>query len=194
VSIDRHLDQFFTPRDLAQRLCDEFLAHRKWARVLEPSSGGGSFCQAIRPHAGHLMGNDLEPKAGATRECHRHRKGDFLEMPTKDKFDLIVGNPPFTEAEKHVRHGLAMLTHGGRLAFLLRLAFAESKARIPFWREHRASSIVVMAERPSFTGGATDSCAYAFFIWDKPHAKTTQVIPGWSWKGVEQASLFGGAA
>ena len=65
------------------------------------------------------------------------------------------------------RHALAA-THR-HVAFLLRLAFLESRERFAFWQDHPCQRIYVLSERPSFTGGGTDSCPYGFFIWDKWH-------------------------
>ena len=39
------------------------------------------------------------------------------------------------------------------------------RKRAPFWREHPAAEVRVFSERPSFTGGKTDSCAYGLFVW-----------------------------
>jgi hypothetical protein len=174
---------------LAIRLCDEFLSYRRWGDVLEPSSGDGAFCRAIRRYATFLDGIDLEPKDGAKRACDGHNQGDFLTLQSVSGYDLILGNPPFSGAEAHVRHALSLLNPGGCLAFLLRLAFTESAARVGFWREFPASKIVVLAERPSFTGGGTDNAAYGFFIWEKTRipGRATEIVPGWSWRGGEQA-------
>ncbi|MEL6348943.1 MAG: hypothetical protein AAFV53_37915, partial [Myxococcota bacterium] len=60
--------------------------------------------------------------------------------------------------------------------------FVESKRRIPFWAEHPARHIWMLAERPSFTGGGTDSAAYAAIWWDREHDGPTTCQPGWSWR------------
>lgn len=85
--------------------------------------------------------------------------------------DWIVGNPPFTGAEAHVRMALREASVG--VAFLLRLAFLESAARIPFWREHPAADVHVLSRRPSFTGSGTDSAAYGWFVWRRGYAGPT---------------------
>jgi hypothetical protein len=50
---------------------------------------------------------------------------------------------------------------------LLRLAFVESARRFVWWERHgaRLAHVYALAERPSFTGGGTDSAAYGWFVW-----------------------------
>ena len=46
-------------------------------------------------------------------------------------FDRIVMNPPFRDAEAHVRHALQLLPEGGTLAVLLRMTWIAAKGRWP---------------------------------------------------------------
>ena len=93
---------------------------------------------------------------------------DFLgpwEDPDK-KYDVIVGNPPFKLAEAFLRKGLVLLKPNGVLVFLLRLCFLSSIKRIPLFKAHPPSRLVVLTKRPSFTqDGNTDGQDYAFFVW-----------------------------
>jgi hypothetical protein len=74
------------------------------------------------------------------------------------------------------------------VAFLLRLGFLESSKRLEFWRRWPCRKVFVLAERPSFTGGGTDSAAYALFWWDKVHQRATE-LEIISWKTSEQLSF-----
>ena len=49
---------------------------------------------------------------------------------------------------------------------LLRLNFLGSQERSDYLREHMPD-IYVIPNRPSFTGGKTDSIEYAWFVWSK---------------------------
>lgn len=60
-----------------------------------------------------------------------------------------------------------MLNENGKLIFLLRTAFLESKSRYDFWQENPLSGLYVMSKRPSFTGNGTDATSYSWFVWDK---------------------------
>lgn len=170
-------DAYYTPDDLAAKLVYLLSARLlPGCRVLEPSAGGGAFVRALWPyeHISGIHALDVDPDAPAlsvsvperwwqpyTTQCE-----DFLRLPYPvQKPHWVIGNPPFENAEAHVRHALRMSQHG--VAFLLRLAFLESVKREAFWEEHPCSDIVVLNKRPCFTGnGKTDSCAYGFFIWN----------------------------
>jgi len=165
------LDRYYTPDALAHQLVallPLYGAHR----VLEPSAGGGAFVRAALALTPHVHALDLDenapvlrsPPAGA--DC---RHGDFLATSAADwpPLDAIVGNPPYGRAEEHVLHALDLVPERGTVAFLLRLAFLEGAGRVAFWREHPCFRVWVLAQRPSFTGGGTDSAAYAWFVWCK---------------------------
>jgi hypothetical protein len=93
--------------------------------------------------------------------------------------DWIVGNPPYNQAEAHIRRALGL---SGQVAFLLRLAMLESRARVDLWRKHPARKVWVLAERPSFTNGKTDSAAYGWFWWDQTWEGPTE-LEVVSWRG-----------
>lgn len=199
----RESDSYMTEPKVARALV-QLLVDRchllPGARVLEPSAGEGAFLPPLAELVPgvRLDANDID-RPGAREFAWRTAvapvalcafEGRFEEVQRLgpgiyDGYDAIVGNPPFSLAESHVKHALNLLAHGGTLAFLLRLAFLETEKRIPFWREHPASEIHVLAERPSFTGGRTDSTAYGFFVWKKsvvPHVVSTRVEV-FSWGG-----------
>ena len=93
---------------------------------------------------------------------------DFLNLTLDKKYDLIIGNPPFDKAKEFIEKSLGMLNEGGRLIFLLRTAFLESKARYEFWQQNPLSRLLVFSRRPSFTqDGKADSTSYSWFVWDK---------------------------
>jgi len=166
-------DAYFTPDEIAGRLVRLLDLNGRHLRICEPSVGGGAFVRAIKRHAEvirlHITGYDLNPFAMGFDDCHDSRSGDFVDM-TGGPFDWVIGNPPYSHAEAHVRHALTLAP---RCAFLLRLAFLESTKRVPFWRDHKPARIYVLAQRPSFTGGGTDSAAYGWFVWDADHKGPT---------------------
>lgn len=117
--------------------------------------GKGAFATAIsrmlKPE--RLIGVDLRryPELG-TGDVHEFVESDFLQYEPEEYVDTIITNPPFSEAEAHVRHALKLLDpQSGVLAFLLRLNFLEGKERTAgFWKEHPPSRIYVLNRRPSF--------------------------------------------
>jgi hypothetical protein len=186
VSERKQLDQYFTPDAVADALVGWYMSRYGWPRtVLEPSSGGGAFCRAIRKHLGAgvlLTGIDMDPRCEATEVCDAHFTGDFdgYDFGEGASFDLVTGNPPFSHAEEHVRRALELVSVGGHVAVLLRLAFMEAVKREAFWAEFRAREILVLRQRPSFTGGKTDSCAYGFFVFERGYRGATVIHPCWA--------------
>ena len=191
----REHDSYQTDPKLAR-----FLAKRLWADghvrprgdVLEPSCGVGAFVQAARDvlDARSITARDVVDYSA--EPAMDFVTVDFLKTSFEDfnrgenRYDLVIGNPPYKCAEDHVRRGLSLLRVGGTLAFLLRLSFAESKERIEFWRAYPAAHVYVLSERPSFTGGGTDSSAYAFFVWRNQrrlHPTAFEIV---SWGGPDR--------
>jgi DNA polymerase I-like protein with 3'-5' exonuclease and polymerase domains len=96
--------------------------------VLEPSAGRGAIVTALRQrglqvHASDLFDHGAEPTLAI-------RTGvDFLSITSMSGCRSIVMNPPFKDAESHVRHALQLLPDGGVLAVLLRMTWIAAKAR-----------------------------------------------------------------
>ena len=101
--------QFFTvDKDLLQRLLDDYNFEGKGTSILEPSCGSGTIIAECMRAAGSeeckIKGMDIEEcLVRSTREifegCENVEimKGNFLEATFEEKFDLIVGNPPYFE-------------------------------------------------------------------------------------------------
>ena len=68
----------------------------------------------------------------------------------------------------------------GYIFFLLRLAFLESKKRIPLYNDFPPKRVYVLQRRPSFfsTRGSSrtvDATAYAMFLWQKGWSGKTEL-------------------
>ena len=175
------LDAYHTPDDVAARCVAALPEMPIGLRVLEPSVGGGAFLRAVHDRwaEAYTVAIDIDPTAAGLIGSHECEAADFLDPAVghDEPYDLIVGNPPYAHAEAHIRHALALLAEGGRLAFLLRLAMLESVKRRPLWAESPLESVHVLSARPSFTGGGTDSAAYAFFVWRRGYTGAPSL--GW---------------
>ncbi len=177
----RPLDAYYTPDPLAAALVG-LLPIEPTDTVMEPHAGGGAFVRALLPVARRVHACDANPEAEGL-----HIDGvsasfggvDFLELKY-GRARWIVGNPPFRGFEAHVEHALTLSRH---VAFLLRLASMETAARAPMWQRWPLRKVWVLAERPSFTGGGTDSAAYGWFWFDRLYEGPAEIVPGWSWKG-----------
>ena len=93
--------------------------------------------------------------------------GDFLTLNTDIKYDLIIGNPPFNKALEFLEKCFTLLDENGTMVMLLRTAFLESRSRYDFWQNHPLSKLLVLSQRPSFTGKGTDATSYSWFVWQK---------------------------
>lgn len=176
-------DRYYTDDAVALRLV-RLLDITDRATIIEPSVGGGAFVRAIDRCAvlwSEIIACDIDPNAsGLTHPLVSRVVGDFAAFTLADfqrstgevRADWVVGNPPYSHAEAHIRHALTLAP---RCAFLLRLAFLESTKRVAFWRDHQPARVYVLAQRPSFTGGGTDSAAYGWFVWDADHKGATEL-------------------
>ena len=159
------LDAYYTPDDVAQK-CVAVLGSLYGLDCLEPSAGGGAFCRAIAKAGGMIHAVDVNPDAPAfVHLTDRCTVMDYKQFNPTWRPDWVIGNPPFSEAEEHVRHTFGMVRPAIGTAFLLRLAMLESAKREAFWRLFPPAEVHVLTRRPSFTGGGTDSAAYGFFVW-----------------------------
>jgi len=95
--------------------------------------------------------------------------GDYLNIDCKNKYDLIITNPPFNIALDIIQKALDDVKDGGYVVMLLRLNFFGSKGRFRFWQENMAKYCFVHSKRISFTKGATDSIEYTHMVWQKGH-------------------------
>ena len=177
----RENDAYYTPDDVAAKCVGTIASRLRNVWAVEPSAGGGAFLRALAHHKIGGTACDVDPSAAGLAMGGATFVGDFATMPRPDTMlpVWVIGNPPYSHAMEHVEHALSLaLPDGGPaggVAFLLRLAFVESEARRAFWRKWPVTELHVLSRRPSFTGGKTDSCAYAFFIW---HAGERQPV-GW---------------
>jgi len=83
------LGQVFTPPDVV----DAMLALRQnKGSILEPSAGDGAFMRGLGPAA---IGIELDANIAGVAADARVRVGDFFAYSTENKFDSIIGNPPY---------------------------------------------------------------------------------------------------
>lgn len=143
--------------------------------ILDPCAGDGAILRVARD-LGHECGAiELRP------ECFDALNGDGLSTD-----EVFIGDALGTAYYGHVSdgHAVAVVTNPpyslarefvdrwahGRVcaAFLLRLNFLGSQKRAAWWREKMPSLVLVLPKRPSFTGGPTDSCEYAWIVYGPP--------------------------
>ena len=178
-------DRYYTPTRLAEAIVER-IGVEPGTIALEPSAGAGAFVVALTHRKADVYAVDMDPGAEAFGRLGRSRKSvQQFEAPLPGEWprpSLILGNPPFSCAEAHVRRALDVVAPGGRVVFLLRLAFLEGRVRANLWRDHTPSEVIVLVERPSFTGQGTDSCAYGVFVWMSEARKRAPTLSWLSWR------------
>jgi hypothetical protein len=185
------LDFYATPDSLALAICKHLAAQDSWPCVVEPSAGHGPFVRAARacwPGA-EIVAVDVDPEKAlhlAKTDADTFVIDEWVAFTSTARGypvpkTLIVGNPPYREAEAHVRAALRWMRDGDTLAFLLRLNLLGSKSRLALWSETPLAEVVQVVPRPSFTGGSTDATEYAVFIWRKGYAGPAQLARPLTW-------------
>jgi hypothetical protein len=156
-------DAYETPPWAVRRLLDVWRPRGTSGILVEPAVGTGNIVRTIGTEQFAWLTYDVRevPPIG-----EMHVTGDFLQVAScGTDAEAVVTNPPYCLAEEFIRHSRACFP-GADLVFLLRLGFLASAARLPLWRDIGTPDVNVLPNRPSFTGGGTDSADYAWFVWN----------------------------
>jgi hypothetical protein len=143
--------------------------------VLEPSAGRGAIVRELRHSGLEVHASDLyDHRAEAALEI---RTGiDFLSVTSMSGCRSIVMNPPFKDAESHVRHALQLLPNDGALAVLLRMTWIAAKGRADLLKHCHTAIIAGRLKmlppgaRDHGHGGTTD---FAWFIMSRETVNAT---------------------
>lgn len=157
-------ESYPTPSWCVDRLLEECsLPPGRW---LEPSAGDGAIIRAVNARVPGIEWTSCEIRLEARLQLGRlcdDVRGDFFDYVPVNLFDVAIMNPPFSMASEFIAHAMK---HAHTVVALLRLNYLESERRAAHLREHMPSEILVLPNRPAFVNGRTDSCAYAWFLWD----------------------------
>lgn len=129
-------DSFYpTPAEVAARMLARLDPKRlRGATILEPSAGKGDLADAavkalaelsaigregqrFRERV-HCIETDVELQATLRGKGYPLVGSDFLRFRPDEKYDLILMNPPFAGAEKHLLHAWDILGHGDILCLV----------------------------------------------------------------------------
>lgn len=167
------LSQWFTPRDLAQRIAYTSVCPRydeAW-RILEPSAGDGALVHAARDASSRATVDayDIDP---ALCERHGWTHADYLTNPAPERlYDLALMNPPYEGGLDAAFVGKAM-DESTRVVALVRSAFMHGAARHrSIWSrvesgEWSLVGVSYLVGRPSFllAGGESGSPLSDFIV------------------------------
>jgi hypothetical protein len=186
--VEREIDDVYrTPQWLINEILP--IVVKPWTvsssyRILDPACGDGRVGDSAQEYARSIhskVGLDMCDVTDQGAPCVD--VGDFLETAPQPVYDLIITNPPYILAREFIEHGRKFLKdEHSKLVYLLRINFLGSQSRAPFLRDW-TPSIYITPKRPSFNGGvSTDSCDYAWFVWDK-NKPTLQILETEKYKG-----------
>lgn len=166
----REQDFYPTPDETIEAFLDVYEV-RGGISILEPGAGDGNIVRALRRHGlFDIDAIEIRPEERENLEeiCSQVTIGDFLDVDIQKKYDLVIGNPPFSLALEFIQRAFQVVKPGGKVIFLLRTAFLESDRRFSFWQEpgHIPTGLYTLHKRPSFTGKGTDAQSYSWFVWD----------------------------
>ncbi len=170
-------DVYLTPQPLADAsvayLVDHWLpdsTYRDPGDVLDTGAGSGVWGRAWRNYtnAGYLTGvevrNLAQPDGYNAWVIVDYL--DYLGDPSV-RYDVILGNPPFNQAEFFIRRSLALLDPQGVLCYLLPSAFQHGQARgRGLFTKHPPADVVSLMQRPNFDGmGNRQVNDFVLMIW-----------------------------
>jgi len=137
---------------------------------LDPTAGGDEANGMSYPIALQQLGiRDEQIRTIDIREDSRAEiVDDYLKHNVEQKPDVIITNPPFSDAREIIEKALDDVKDGGFVIMLLRLNFYGSKRRKDMWDKQLPKYSFVHNKRMSFTSdGRTDSIEYQHCVWQK---------------------------
>ena len=167
------MDYYPTPGWCVRRLLEEVeLPGGEW---LEPCAGDGAIIRAVQEIRDDVSWRAMELRESCRPDLvaavggpSRVQIGNALAAPWPARPVVALTNPPFREAMPFVE---VALERADTVAVLLRLNFLASAVRAPLMRRW-PPDVYVLPNRPSFTGGGTDSTEYAWFVWRHKRDRT----------------------
>lgn len=187
-------DYYETPLEIALACLEKFPVINP-DTILDVGCGTGIWgLVARRTHSyAYIAGVDIVDKLDQNQSCYdSHFITDYItsDLIKQRKYDLIIGNPPYSSetnshlAEDFVLHSLDLLTDKGYLGFLLKTEFSASKRRYDnIFRNHAPLYEYQLVQRPYWTNykKGSNTIEYSFFIWQKQlnHETTKRWL---SWK------------
>lgn len=113
----KECDFYATPKDVIYNILENFDLNTYGNKVLEPSAGNGNISSVIRelyPDK-HITSLELrEEERENLKTCSDEVIiGNFLNLDLYNKYDIIIGNPPYSLAIKFVNKSLQCLENGG---------------------------------------------------------------------------------
>jgi len=175
----------YTPPDLAKAIVDwlDLQYGLEGKSALEPHVGMGGFADALLAcGVAKLHANDIDPDAPFIRRLESEsellfspcaitgtvKSFDDYAVQISTRFDFIVGNPPFSLTEEHIRIAISLLNSTGVLCYILPLHFHGSTGRRELFAKYCPTKIKTIRPRLScFINGKPEMREMALFVWEE---------------------------
>lgn len=121
-------DFYPTPPGIAYKMASNVDRENRMLECLEPSAGRGDLIEGLNKH--HRFGDryvkinwsviEADPDFQSVLMVKKYRliDTDFLSFSGRDKFDLIIANPPFSDGAAHLLRAIEIM-YRGQIIFLL---------------------------------------------------------------------------
>ena len=157
---ERQTDDFYaTPPEATQSLLAAYgpmMDHG--ATVHEPCCGDGLLAKQLEMDGFTVIGTDINPRGYGTA-------ADIFNL-SRALGDIVITNPPFTEAEKIIRHVLDVW-QSPILILLLKSTFFHADGRISLFDKHRPARVYMLPWRLDFLGKGRPTMECSWFVWDR---------------------------
>jgi hypothetical protein len=175
------------------------LANRPGITFVDAGAGEGAIAKALRMGCVPswqiaLIENDPKKAAhwGPNGQWAQAWVADYLitkfdsPLPRRQRHHVTIMNPPYSQAMEFVQHATK---ESIRTIALLRFGFIESRERYGFHRANQCN-VYVLAKRPSFAHGKTDSAGYAWFEWPGEGRLEVLDLSGLGLKGYDEPAAL----
>lgn len=178
-------DAYFTPPALAAAIVARLVERgllRPGMTVWEPHAGSGAFVRPLLLAGARVHASDLDPASEGLRVAGVEALLTGWDAThgwpwPGERPDWIIGNPPFGDAEAHVRALLPVARYG--VAFITRQSFTATAKRADL--AARVWQSWPISPRPSFTGGGTDAAEYNVLLWVNGHGIAERPFDPLTW-------------
>lgn len=142
--------------------------------IWEPACGEGAISIVLTEAGFDVVSTDLYDRGFGTSGQ------DFFDQTgTPKDVRSIITNPPYSDAEKFIRHSINLMSPShGSVAMLLRHEYDCAAGRVDLFRHPAFAMKLSLTKRPRWIAGSTGSPRhnYAWFVWDWTTTKSPPTI------------------
>ncbi|KHE68802.1 class I SAM-dependent DNA methyltransferase, partial [Halobacillus sp. BBL2006] len=191
-SPQRSMGQYGTPQETVDYMVKSLLGYlddgKQSYKILDPSTGDGIFLRSLIRSGvppSSLVGLDIDPEIPSPHEEITFSHADFLREPNEEKYDAIIGNPPYKSKRQStylqenkdylskefqsigihnmyslfIYKGLQQLKRGGVLSMIVQDSFLSNvyyKRFRKYLLQHTEIKEIILAPRRLFHKGKAD--------------------------------------